>query len=452
MNPRTVTALFALAVAAVACRSEDDATPQTKPIPDDPNATSGGPPVHAVPAELAGAGGTGAEAVHAAAASVPKTRTPPPPPAPFVVKGVDWLVAAQHEEGGWGGGSHSRQDVRDPHAVKMDPGTTAFAAMALVRSGHSIDRGEHAEAVRKATDYLLAVVEAAEDKGPYITDVRGTQPQAKMGQQVDTALASQFFSRLLPDVEGTELEPRVTAAIDKCLEKIQKSQDKSGAWGQGGWAPVLQTSLMTNALETGVALDRDVDVEVLDQARAYQRGLVVEGGKVRADAAAGVPLYAAASNIRANANVAKQAQELVASGKADGTLPEDAEVSSETLEKLGVAGSDARVLADSFDQNRIAKSRMFDEALLSGFGNNGGEEFLSYMLKSESLVIDGGDEWQTWNSKMHDRLAKVQNENGSWSGHHCITSPVFCTAAAISCLTAERDAELLEAVAIADAK
>jgi hypothetical protein len=44
-------------------------------------------------------------------------------------------------------------------------------------------------------------------------------------------------------------------------------------------------------------------------------------------------------------------------------------------------------------------------------------------------------------------LEKVQCPNGSWTGHHCITSPVFCTAAVVQCLTAERDADLLARVA-----
>ena len=71
-------------------------------------------------------------------------------------------------------------------------------------------------------------------------------------------------------------------------------------------------------------------------------------------------------------------------------------------------------------------------------------------MKAEALVIDGGEEWPEWRAKMHDRLAKVQNPDGSWSGHHCITSPTFCTATAISCLTAERDvAWLTQATSIA---
>jgi hypothetical protein len=96
-------------------------------------------------------------------------------------------------------------------------------------------------------------------------------------------------------------------------------------------------------------------------------------------------------------------------------------------------------MVQSFQMNAAAKVRAFDESVLSGFGNNGGEEFLSYQMKSEALAIDGGEEWSKWTSKMSERLAKVQNGDGSWSGHHCITSPAFCTATAISCLTADRD-------------
>ena len=86
---------------------------------------------------------------------------------------------------------------------------------------------------------------------------------------------------------------------------------------------------------------------------------------------------------------------------------------------------------------------MKDERVIAGFGNNGGEEFLSFMMTSESLVITGGEEWNKWKEKMHNMLSKIQNEDGSWNGHHCITSPVFCTAAAILSLTVENDRDLL---------
>src|SRR5690349_16206266 len=32
-----------------------------------------------------------------------------------IEKGLTWIVSAQHPSGGWGAGSHRRQDVMDPH-------------------------------------------------------------------------------------------------------------------------------------------------------------------------------------------------------------------------------------------------------------------------------------------------------------------------------------------------
>ena len=64
-----------------------------------------------------------------------------------------------------------------------------------------------------------------------------------------------------------------------------------------------------------------------------------------------------------------------------------------------------------------------------GFGNNGGEEYLSYMMTSEAIAQQGKDEWLKWKQSIEPKFKQSQNPNGSWSGHHCITSPVFCTAA-----------------------
>jgi len=77
---------------------------------------------------------------------------------------------------------------------------------------------------------------------------------------------------------------------------------------------------------------------------------------------------------------------------------------------------------------------------VAGFGSMGGEEFVSYLNISDSLLRSGGKEWADWNGKIKERLVKLQNQDGTWAGHHCITGRVACTASAVMTILAERTA------------
>ena len=87
--------------------------------------------------------------------------------------------------------------------------------------------------------------------------------------------------------------------------------------------------------------------------------------------------------------------------------------------------------------NGIA-GKLDDKDFIAGFGNNGGEEFLSYMNIGEMMAVKGGNEWNKWEQGMSANLDRVQNDDGSWSGQHCITGRTFCTAAALLTLMADR--------------
>src|SRR5205085_10219080 len=76
-------------------------------------------------------------------------------------------------------------------------------------------------------------------------------------------------------------------------------------------------------------------------------------------------------------------------------------------------------------------NKMDDPQFVAGFGSNGGEEFLSHLNIGESLVQRGGEEWAKWDKGMTQNMNRVQNDDGSWSGHHCITGRTFCTSAAL---------------------
>ena len=60
------------------------------------------------------------------------------------------------------------------------------------------------------------------------------------------------------------------------------------------------------------------------------------------------------------------------------------------------------------------------------------------MQLSESLVLKADDVWKRWDQAVSDNLNRVQNEDGSWTGHHCITGRTFCTSAALLTLMADR--------------
>jgi len=101
-----------------------------------------------------------------------------------------------------------------------------------------------------------------------------------------------------------------------------------------------------------------------------------------------------------------------------------------------VAGQRAVQQAEAAEKALL--DRVDDDAFIRGFGNNGGEEFLSYMLIAESLVVKGGADWEKWDVSITALVNQVQNEDGSWTGHHCITGRTFCTAAALLVLMADR--------------
>ena len=369
----------------------------------------------------------------------------PLPLAPFAEKGLDWLAAAQASNGGWGAGSHSRQDITDPDAVEVDLATSAFAALALVRAGSTLKVGPYRDNIRRALDHILAAVEAAPDGDAPITNIQGTQPQAKLGQNIDASMAAQFLTQMLSQTKNdARLHRRVAVAVDKCLSKLAGAQQADGSWNNGGWAPVLQSAMANSAFEMASNAGREVDQELMDRSRDYQAKNVGADGDVRTEAAAGIGLYAIASSQRALAPEVNVIRERVRAAKASGALPAGAEVTEASLVAIGFGAAEAKKSADTFRRYDHATELLASDEVLSGFGNNGGEEFLSYMMTAESIATASGPEWKAWHAKMSNRLERVQNADGSWSGHHCITSPVFSTAAVLMTLTADRGLELVQ--------
>jgi len=58
---------------------------------------------------------------------------------------------------------------------------------------------------------------------------------------------------------------------------------------------------------------------------------------------------------------------------------------------------------------------------------------------SDGLRRSGGNEWTRWHYQTNDRIVKLQNADGTWAGHHCITGRVAVTSAAMLNLMVDRD-------------
>ena len=375
--------------------------------------------------------------------------------------GISFLVLAQFDNGGWGAGLNARQNNMDPKDVQTDPATTAFCAMALIRSGSTLSEGPNQKNVKSALEFLLNAVETSPENTSNITPLTGTQIQVKLGQNIDVSMTSQFLTRCLDFTkEDANTDARIRAALQKCVNKIQSTQNTNGSFAGGTWAPVLQSAMANNALELATREGISVDEKALQKSRDYQAGNVVTqsapveiSGKMTSGSSlsyaparsmdAGIELYSASGAYRANAVNSNEAQAIVKKAKASGKIKGEEVVNKDNLKLAGMDDKDAEDMERSYNAAKQAEKRLQDETVLSGFGNNGGEEFLSHMMTAESMVMGSDDSFNEWKGKMFERIYKVQNGNGSWSGHHCITSPVFCTAAAVLMLSVENDKQYL---------
>jgi hypothetical protein len=202
---------------------------------------------------------------------------------------------------------------------------------------------------------------------------------------------------------------------------------------------VLQSALANNALESADAMGRKVDSSVLARGYKYQNSnFDANTNAVVTDKAAGVMLYGLSSTTRASAKESRRAKDIVEKAKKDGKIKDD-KITEENLREAGINTTDAKQLMTAYSINKSSQEQAQRSDVLAGFGNNGGEEFMSFLMTGEALMMQGGDSWKKWYDATTGKLVNIQNQDGSWNGHHCITSPVFCTATCLLILSIHND-------------
>jgi hypothetical protein len=339
-----------------------------------------------------------------------------------------------------------------------------------VRSGNTPTEGEYKEHVKKGLAFVFDRIEKADADSLSVTDVRNTQLQSKIGPYVDTFLANLVMAELKG--KAGDQEKRLGPCLDKTLRKITKNQQGNGQFaGNGGWAPILSQALANKGLSQARAKGAAVSDEVLSRAAEQSRVAVAAtgtssegtstggrsadgarvdkaisgggfgGGGVGAPAFArpadaGVPLYSLAQGAGNSQDIlnsfngdAGKAQMILADAKST--------VMAKGLAKQQLARV-SKLSGENAAAQKALRGQIQNASFVAGFGSNGGEEFLSFLNISEALLIGGGPDWEKWDKKMTDGLVRAQDQDGSWSGQHCITGKTFCTAAALLVLTADR--------------
>jgi hypothetical protein len=323
-----------------------------------------------------------------------------------------------------------------------------MVAMAIMRSGSTLTSGQYQVQLVKATEYLLASVESTPNDQLNITATTGTQIQSKLGGNIDVVLTAQYLTNLLDNLgHNANLKKRVEQNLNVCINKIQRSQGANGSMGGAGWAGVLQSGLAGNVLETAQSKGMDVDEAALERSREYQKNNYdVSTGNVDAEDGAGIVLYSVSSTTRSSAKESRRAEEAVEDAKKNGSLSNNAPVTVDNLKKAGMTEEEALKYNTAYEIYNSAKNQAQDKTVMNGFGNNGGEEFISFLQTGESMVIGKDMAWKKWYDNIAATLLSIQNPNGTWSGHHCITSPVFCTATCILVLSINNDIDMLVAM------
>ena len=336
-------------------------------------------------------------------------------PQAAVTRGLDWLVSVQGNDGGWGQDGGETSFVRQGQRLETsgnDVANTAVATLALIQAGHTPDKGKYQAAVRRGLDFVLRHVEESPQEGLAVTSIKGTQIQRKLGPYIDTFLTSTLLAEIDGEMRLAKSNERVRLALQKCVNKIEENQQADGSWNvAGGWAPILGTSMASRSLFEAKQKGLDIDGEVLARVDDYTKASAKPAAGVAGGRGAGVFAADASS---AGVSLYKSAQVLEQLSRTE----EDRERNAKEIAAVSGQLSNAR--------------------FVRGFGSMGGEESFSYLNISDSLRRTGGKEWREWNPKIKTQLVRLQNEDGSWAGHHCITGRVAVTSAAILTMLVDR--------------
>jgi len=172
--------------------------------------------------------------------AAPTTRPAPKTLSEQTLKGLQWLAKQQLEKRCLGPGRGIDADGRRESTQGRAQRRRHLHGGAGVHAlGSSPKEGPYKDNINRGVAYICGQAEEADEKSLYVTGLRQTRTQQKLGGYIDTFMAAQVLGELRQQDGGRCHNKRVTKALDKVVGKIELNQKDDGKCSNDGWAPTL---------------------------------------------------------------------------------------------------------------------------------------------------------------------------------------------------------------------
>jgi squalene cyclase len=316
-----------------------------------------------------------------------------------VERGLDWLAAHQNADGSWTAkiGFKLNSEYRET-AEAGHVGVTALAGTAFLAGGHTPGRGEHADALARALDYVLSGVQ----EDGYVT-LNGSRMYSHA-----------FATLFLAEVCGMSHRADVRAKLQKAVDFIVETQNQEGGWRYVPFTPESDMSIVVCqviALRAARNIGIRVPKSTIDRAARY----VVDSAITEASQSGYHSLYpdeVGAFNYQRSRG-SRSSFPLTAAGVT-------------ALHGLGIYSDDAiRRGLDYLRRNLVSFNLTFGR-------REGGHYFFWYghYYGVQAMYTVGSPYWEPYFEEVRDLLVAMQDEDGSWP-NTTGPGPAFGTAMAV---------------------
>jgi hypothetical protein len=271
-----------------------------------------------------------------------------------IERGLRWLAAEQHDDGGFGGGT-----------MRGNAAISALAGMAMMAGGSTPGRGPYGGNINRCVDYLLGNTQPS----GFIAG-----PDASRGPMYGHGFATMF----LAECYGMSPKPTLRDKLAKAVKIIVNAQNKEGGWRYQpvkADADISVTVCQVMALRAARNAGLFVPNEIVDRAIGYVKRCQNPDGGFRYMNQAGESAFPRSAGAVA------------------------------ALYSAGV-----------YQGPEISKGIDYLMKFLSAEGGAQRESYYFYgqYYAAQALWQTGGERWTRWYPAVRDELIARQRDDGAW--------------------------------------